>query len=101
MQEFKNINIDEFEFFSNHNNSIIIDIRDNESFSQSHIVNAKHLSMDNIMSFIEETDKDTYVLIYCYKGYSSQKIANFLTDSGFINVYSLIGGFNAWKTKFK
>ena len=50
---------------------------------------------------IEETDKNTHVLIYCYKGYSSQKIANFLTDSGFINVYSLIGGFNAWKTKVK
>ena len=101
MQEFKNINIDEFKKISNHNNSIIIDIRDDESFSQSHILNAKHLSMDNIMTFIEETDKNTHVLIYCYKGYSSQKIANFLTDSGFINVYSLIGGFNAWKTKVK
>ena len=99
MKTFKNININEFQKISDYENSIIIDIRDEESYSQSCVLDAKHLSMNNIMTFIEETDKNSHVLIYCYKGYSSQKIASFLIESGFINVYSLIGGYNAWKSK--
>ena len=99
MQKFKNISIDEFEKICNYENSIIIDIRDKESFLESHIPNAEHLSSDNMMTLIEKKDKNSHLLIYCYKGYSSQKIAHFLSDHGFENVYSLIGGFNSWKNK--
>ena len=101
MQKFKNINIDVFKKISNYNNSIIIDIRDEESFFKSHILNAKHISNNNMMTFIEKMDKNINVLIYCYKGHSSQKIAHFLSDSGFTNVYSLIGGFNSWEDEIR
>ena len=54
MKTFKNININEFQKISDYENSIIIDIRDEESYSQSCVLDAKHLSMNNIMTFIEE-----------------------------------------------
>jgi len=33
----------------------------------------------------------------CYKGIGSKRIANYLYDKGYKTVYSLQGGFKAWK----
>ena len=51
------------------------------------------------MSFVDNGDKEKELLIYCYKGNSSRKVAHFLSESGFVNVFSLIGGFNAWENE--
>ena len=40
---------------------------------------------------------DTPVLVYCYHGISSQNAAAFLIERGFETVYSLDGGFEAWR----
>ena len=101
MQKFKNINIPKFEEISNYDNSIVIDIRDQASFSEKHIPNAEHFSSEKIMNLVETKNKDAHLLIYCYKGNSSQKVAHFLSEFGFKNVYSLIGGFNLWKNQIK
>ena len=49
------------------------------------------------MKLAEKKNKQLNIIIYCYRGNSSRKVASFLSDSGFNNIFNLIGGFNAWR----
>jgi len=77
----------------------IIDVRDRQSYSIGHIKNAVHVSDENIQQFIEGTDKSKPLIIYCYRGNSSQNAADYLSDKGFLDVYSMDGGFEEWSSK--
>jgi thiosulfate sulfurtransferase len=72
------------------------DIRDADSFNASHIKGAHHLTNDNLQEYIQESDPDCPLIVYCFHGHSSQPAAQLLIDRGFENVYSLIGGFENW-----
>ena len=74
----------------------VIDVRDRQSYSMGHIQNAVHVSDENIQQFIDVTDKSKPLIIYCYRGNSSQDAADYLSEEGFRNVYSMDGGFDEW-----
>ena len=74
----------------------IIDVRDPESYSMGHIENAVHVSSENILQFIDGANKSRPLIIYCYRGNSSQDAAKYLSDKGFLDVYSMDGGFEEW-----
>lgn len=94
--QFKDISIQDFkEEFKDLR--LLIDIRDQDSYNQSNIPNAQNYNSEDIMNLIKEEKRDTKIVIYCYHGNSSRKVASFLAEHGFKNVYSLIGGFDAWK----
>ena len=76
---------------------IVADVRDHESYEENHITNAIHLSMAAMQEFCETADKTHPILVYCYHGVSSQSVAQHLVEQGFMEVYSLQGGFEAWK----
>ncbi len=44
-----------------------------------------------------DVEFDTPVIVCCYHGISSQQAAQFLIHQGFEEVYSLDGGFEAWR----
>ena len=48
---------------------------------------------------ISALDKEKTYFVYCASGGRSGKTANLLKDKGFTKVYSLDGGFTAWKEK--
>ncbi len=73
------------------------DVRDAASFAQAHIDGAQHLTQRNLSELITTTAKRTPVLIYCYHGNASQEYAQTFSDFGFAEVYSLDGGFEAWR----
>lgn len=75
----------------------IVDIRDPQSFAEARIPGAIHLSNQNLQEFLNEANMDSPVLVYCYHGISSQNAAAFLIERGFEAVYSLDGGFEAWR----
>ena len=93
---FKDIDIATFKEKMSSKDSVVIDIRDPDSFLKSNIPGSKNINSDDLMNFINQGDKTKELLIYCYKGNSSRKVANFLSESGFKNVSSLIGGFGSW-----
>ena len=78
-----------------------VDIRDQKSFNTGHINGAIHLSNNNFDKFVNSTDKSNTIIVYCYHGNSSQKAAQLLINFGFLNVYSLNGGYEEWKTKLE
>lgn len=75
----------------------VVDIRDPDSFAAGRLPGAQHLGNDNLQAFLADTDRSRPVLVCCYHGLSSQNAAQFLIEQGFDTVYSLDGGFEAWR----
>lgn len=80
--------------------SILLDIRDPQSFTRRHVTQALPLNNNTISSFINDTMPDTPLYILCYHGISSQQVACYLTEQGFNHVFSIDGGFDAWQQQF-
>lgn len=76
--------------------SILLDIRDIDSYNDGHVENAVHLTETILPHFLENTNKTSPILVMCYHGNSSQNTAHFLSSEGFIDVYSIDGGYEAW-----
>ena len=75
---------------------ILIDIRDYNSYKNGHIDKAIHVEDLDIQNFLKEKNKKDKILIYCYHGNSSQSAANFFTQYGFKNVFSMDEGYEGW-----
>lgn len=75
----------------------LVDIRDPQSFATAHARGALHLSNQNMPHFLQSCDPSTPVLVMCYHGNSSQNAAQFLSNQGFTDVYSIDGGFAEWQ----
>ena len=96
--EIKSILISDFKIKMKDKNIIIIDIRDEISYMKSNIPNSENYKSHDMIKLADmENKKEANIVVYCYKGNSSRKVAQFLSEYGFKNVYNLIGGFKAWK----
>ena len=74
----------------------VVDIRDPGSYAAGHIPNAVSLNDGNVKEYIEAADKEKPLIVYCYHGNSSRGAAEYLSQNGFKEVYSMTGGFEAW-----
>ncbi len=97
MTEFKRLSITEAHTLIKKQSVTLADIRDEMSFQQSRIDNAIHLDGNSLQSFIENADPEQPLIIYCYHGNSSLSAAQLLLEKGFDEVYSMDGGFEAWR----
>lgn len=75
----------------------ILDIRDLNSFNESHIDKAVPANDIVIEQLIRKNLRHQNVLVYCYRGNSSKDFCTLLTKLGFKSVYNLVGGYTAWK----
>ena len=77
----------------------LIDVREDNEWEAAHAVGAKHLGKGIIERDIEVQvpDKTTEVILYCGGGFRSALAANALQQMGYTNVYSMAGGWKAWK----
>lgn len=80
--------------------AVVVDIRDQPTYTAAHISGAKHLDNVNIADFIRAADLDAPLIVACYHGNSSQSAAAYLISQGFSDVYSLDGGFELWRTTY-
>jgi thiosulfate sulfurtransferase len=80
---------------------LFVDIRDPASYRQAHIPGAIQLNDGNVQAFLQNTDKEQAVVVYCYHGNSSLGATAFLIENGFKNVASMSGGFEAWRPVYE
>jgi thiosulfate sulfurtransferase len=80
--------------------SLLIDIRDEQSYQAGHIENAVHIDNSNIGQFIADSHTDLPLIVYCYHGNSSQSASAYLSEQGFSEVYSIDGGFEGWAAQY-
>ena len=100
MDTFEHISIQQTKERMEQDGIVVVDIRDDNSFEQGHIPGAFHLTNGSLTQFVQENDFETPVVVCCYHGISSQQAAQYLIHQGFEQVYSMDGGFEAWKTTY-
>src|SRR4051794_31414237 len=77
----------------------LIDVREDNEWNEAHAAGAEHLGKGIIERDIEATvpDKVTEIILYCGGGYRSALAADALQRMGYTNVFSMAGGWKAWK----
>jgi thiosulfate/3-mercaptopyruvate sulfurtransferase len=96
---FQRIDIEGAETLPLQSDPLVLDARDAVSFATSCIDGAQPVSSANLGAVIGATAKARPVLIYCYHGNASREYAQTFSDFGFSEVYSLDGGYEAWRTR--
>ena len=78
---------------------LFIDVREYNEWQAGYARGALHLGRGVIERDIENTvpDKAAKIVLYCGGGYRSALAAENLQKMGFRNVFSMAGGFRAWK----
>ncbi len=99
--EIRQIQIHEAKKKLDDKNCVFVDIRDPGSYQQAHIPGAIHLHDGNAQEFLQNTDKDQDVIVYCYHGNSSMGATGYFLENGFTNVASMMGGFEAWRQVYE
>lgn len=100
MDNFEPISVEEAHQKHLHQQAVLVDIRDPQSYAQAHAIGAFHLTNDTLLAFMQDYDLDTPVMVMCYHGISSQGAAQYLLGQGFETVWSIEGGFDAWHRHF-
>src|SRR6188474_1474088 len=81
---------------------VIVDVREQHEFEQSHLPGAVHVPRGHLESRIEGAapDKAERVITYCASGQRSALAANtMLKELGYENVESMTGGITLWKDR--
>ena len=81
--------------------SIALDVREPDEFAVGHIADARHIPRGMLEFSIENhpdfKDKTRPIVVYCKSGGRSALATATLQQLGYTNVYSLIGGYDAWR----
>jgi rhodanese-related sulfurtransferase len=77
----------------------LIDVREDNEWKAGHAAGSSHLGKGIIERDIEAEvpDKATELILYCGGGYRSALAADVLQQMGYTNVFSMAGGWKAWK----
>jgi rhodanese-related sulfurtransferase len=77
----------------------LVDVREDNEWDEAHAKGAIHLGKGIIERDIEMTvpDKSAEVILYCGGGFRSALAADVLQQMGYTNVFSMAGGWKAWK----
>jgi molybdopterin/thiamine biosynthesis adenylyltransferase/rhodanese-related sulfurtransferase len=79
--------------------SVLVDVREEDEWSEGHIPGAVHVPRGFLESRIERVapDRAQPVVLYCAVGSRSAFAAKTLEELGYENVVSLAGGYTDWK----
>ena len=82
----------------NHNNAVVIDLRDPEAFRAGHIIDSIRVSADDFnQQRMEKYKKKPFILV-CAKGLQATTLSSKLRTQGFVDPMVLAGGIAAWQT---
>jgi len=98
---YKCISIDEAKELIDVGEVTLADIRDKGSFSEASIPNAVNITQESVDEFLSNAKKENPLIVYCYHGNSSKGAADYFANQGFSDVFSMDGGFEDWRLKYK
>ena len=83
----------------NHENAIVLDVRENKEYQGGHIPEAIHIPLSQLPGRVSELRKykDCPVIAYCRSGNRSNSAGGVLKKNGFEKVYNLRGGIVGWE----
>lgn len=83
----------------NHEDAVLLDVRDTSGYKAGHIAEARHIPLKELKNRLKELAKfkDKPIVVYCQTGTQSNSAGNILKKEGFNAVHNLSGGINAWQ----
>jgi rhodanese-related sulfurtransferase len=83
----------------NHDDALVLDVREMNEYSEGHILNSVHIPLANLKTRIGEIEKhkDKKVIVACRSGHRSSHACANLKKNGFEQVFNLRGGVMAWE----
>jgi rhodanese-related sulfurtransferase len=83
----------------NTRNAVLLDLREPAEFEGGRMPNAIHIPLGQLGNRSDELGKLVArpVVVYCERGGRARAAVSALSKLGFKEVYSLAGGFKAWK----
>ncbi|MDH5570703.1 MAG: rhodanese-like domain-containing protein [Gammaproteobacteria bacterium] len=84
----------------NHDDAIVLDVREDSEFNTGHILNSVHIPQGHLKARLAELEKHKGkpIIIGCRSGHRSAKACAVLKKEGFDTVYNLAGGVMAWQS---
>ena len=83
----------------NHDNAIMLDIREDKEMADGKIINSQHIPLSQLDGSIKRLEKykQRPIIAYCRSGSRSNSAVAKLRKQGFEKVYNLRGGVIAWQ----
>ncbi|CAB4586850.1 MAG: MBL fold metallo-hydrolase [Actinobacteria bacterium] len=75
---------------------VLVDIRNPGEVALGSIPGARHVSLPQLLTRIDELDRETPTVVFCAGGYRSAIASSLLRSHGFTDVSDIIGGYTAW-----
>ena len=84
----------------NHTQALVLDVRENAEFAMGHIVDARHIPLNQLEGRLSELQKwkEKPIVVNCQGGKRSARACAVLRKNGFTNVSNLTGGMTAWQS---
>ena len=83
----------------NHQEALVLDVREPEEFKSGHLLNAKSIPLGKLRERIGEIERyrDKPIVVVCRSGNRSATACALLGKDGFAQAYNLTGGVTAWQ----
>ena len=83
----------------NHDDILILDVRDATEFLKSHIDNAVNIPLDKLQDKLVsfEKYKNQSVVVVCQTGARSISACKTLNNAGFSQIFNITGGMQSWE----
>ena len=97
---FKEIKPVEVVRLMNHENAVVLDVRDDKEFSAGHILNAINIPVGVMEGRLTELEqyRSKPIIISCRTGQQSVRAGIIMRKQGYKDVYKLSGGMMAWQS---
>ena len=84
-------------FYDDLKDSYVIDVRPANIFAIKSVEGSVNIPVDELRNRINEVPKDKKVILICNTGYTSYVASRILSQNGYDNVYSFMGGMKLYK----
>lgn len=83
----------------NYENAVIVDVRDDSEYANGHLPNSKHIPAEKMEERWKELEKykDKPIVMIYRGGVRSGSASTLLKKNGFLQIFNLMGGIDAWK----
>ncbi len=84
----------------NREDAVILDVRETEEYAKGHLLDARNIPASKIKDRIGELEKfkERPLIVCCATGVRSASACGELKKLGFLKLFNLAGGTEAWKT---
>ena len=75
---------------------VLLDVREPMELEIAAIDGALHIAMRDVPARLADLERDRAIVVMCHSGVRSRRVADYLLANGFLDVFNLAGGIDAW-----